>query len=325
MSTPVETEAYDPALVPKPFGLNNTGAICHQNALLQALVGLSAVVRATATNREYLSKTPTGRAFYDFMWEAVPASREPGSAPFRGGTPLAKRSAELLQALVEDLRARRPKFSFGHSQEDGSEGLVLLLDMIDDPAPGPKDNPIARLFYHRYLATVICRKCNGAVSKQTDVAVTFKLFSNQKCVTPAEFSEDIRQHLSLLKDYSCEECGEKGDCYRKYQLQMIPEVMVTMFNIYGRRNVAHYAPNQVHFPRHGGGSLIYRRVAQIEQFGSLAGGHYIARSLRGDGAVYRFDDASFSSSKLEQTPNVYMVFYHSTDHPQKTHGSGGEA
>jgi len=69
---PVETEAYDPAYVPKPFGLKNTGAICHLNSLLQAMAGLSAVVRAAASNRDYLSKTASGRSFYDFIWGGGP-------------------------------------------------------------------------------------------------------------------------------------------------------------------------------------------------------------------------------------------------------------
>lgn len=331
-SDPDEPETYDLGFVPQRFGLNNTGNICHLNSLLQGIVGCSAVVRAAVANREYLGKTATGRAFHDFVWEAVPTSRRAESGPFVAGVALENRSAGVLRALVADLRERRPHFRYGPCQESASEGLVLLLDMIDDPHPKPigvdvdektgtetlvyEENPIARLFYHRYQAVVYCKNCKKSVSEELDVAVQFNLFHfdglKKKPRTPAEFGEMLRSQVSPLEDFRCEQCGEKAGGFRHYLLKMIPEVLVTLFNLYhdGRARVSRYAPTRVPFPGLGGTQLIYRQVAQIEQFGSRAGGHYIARGLRADGGVYQLDDSSASLSAFGPTPNVYMVFYH---------------
>jgi ubiquitin C-terminal hydrolase len=247
----------------------------------------------------------------------------------------------VLAALVGDLRRRRPAFRYGPSQESASEGLVLLLDMMDDPDPKPvggaavepvgdandestdvnvtvtyEENPIARLFYHRYEARVFCMKCKDCVSQMMDVAVQFNLFNydtlTKKPESPAEFREILRSQTSYLEDYKCEKCGQREGGFRHYRLRMIPEVLVCVFNLYndrqGRRS--RYFPTRVPFPGVGNTQHIFREVAQVEQSGSLNGGHYTARGLRADGNVYQFNDRSKSPSNFGPTPNVYMVFYH---------------
>ncbi|GFR88348.1 ubiquitin carboxyl-terminal hydrolase 36/42 [Elysia marginata] len=312
-TAPDEPETYDPDFVPRHFGLNNAGVICHLNSLLQGIVGCSAVVRAAVASRGYLGKTATGRAFYDFIWEAVPASRPSGEGPFVAGVALEDRSAEVLHALVADLRNRRPRFRYGPGQESASEGLALLLDMLTAPELVCEENPIARLFYHRYQAVVYCKNCKKSVSEELDVAVQFNLFHfdglQKKPCTPTEFGEMLRSQVSFLENYRCGECGQKAGGFRHYQLRMVPEVLVALFNVYHRRQ-ARYTPTRVRFPGLKGAQLIYRQVAQIEQFGSLAGGHYSARGLRADGKVYRLNDSSAELSCFDPTPDVYMVFYH---------------
>lgn len=328
-----EPETYSRAAVPQRFGLNNTGVICHLNSLLQALVGCSAVVKTVLANREYLEKTPTGKAFYNFIYMAVPAARRSDSVPFGEAIPLEGCSAMVLHALVADLKVRRPSFNYGPNQESASEGLVLLLDMIDDPNPDPigveestdsdgkltekiiyAENPVARLFYHRYEGRVYCNSCKKNVSEELDVAVQFNLFHydalKKKPRLPVEFGDMLRSQVSELENYTCEKCNKSTGALRHYLLRMVPEVLVCVFNLYESNRSARYYPTRVPFPGLGGTQMIYRQVAQVEHFGSLAGGHYIARGLRADDTVYEFNDTSATPSDFRQTPNVYMTFYH---------------
>ena len=323
-------EVYDSALVPEPFGLYNTGVICHFNALLQALVGCSSVVRAALRHRGYLARTRTGRAFHDFFWAAAPGGRPPGSDPFEAGVEQGFRSARLLAALVADLRARRPTFHYGPSQESASEGLVLLLDMLDAPArrgSPPEENPIARLFYHRYVATVYCLECRAAVSEELDVAVQFNLFHFDSLprppATPEEFGDLIRGHVSPLEGYLCERCGARGRGIRRYRLRMVPEVLGCLFNLYGGAGRARrYFPARFPLPGAGGGALWYRWIAQIEHGGSLLGGHYVTAALRAGGRPFRFDDDAFvPTDRAGPAPNVYIVLYHADAHPPPPSGS----
>lgn len=298
-------EAYEPAFVPvEGRGLYNTGTICHENSLLQALVSCSAVVRAALANREYLAKTATGRAFHDFVLAAIPVQT---NQPFAPRLSYEESSERVLAAVVSDLRRRRPSVQYGSNQESASEGLVLFLDMIDVPGGGV--NPIARLFYHRYTAEVFCKSCAARVSDASDASVSFNLFAyDLENPTPRAFGDAIRRYETPLDGYRCERC-KKTAGVRRYQLRLVPEVVVCIFNVYGAR-IARAFPGQILFPGIGGREFRFRQVAQIEHFGGRDSGHYCARALRGDGNVYQFDDLSVGLSTFGPTPNVYMVFYH---------------
>jgi len=189
--------------------------------------------------------------------------------------------------------------------------------MLQDPTTGTsEENLIARLFYHRYQATVYCQNCKQSVSEELDVAVQFNLFHYDdlkiKPHTPATFGEMLRSQVSFLEDYRCEKCGVVAGGYRHYLLRMIPEVIVAVFNLYqdNQMRVIRYAPIRIPFPGINGSQLIYRQVARVEQQGTTRGGHYTARGLRADGAVYHFDDLAVSHSSFAPSPNVYMTFYH---------------
>lgn len=307
-------ETYDPAFVPQAWGLHNpSGSLCHLNALLQALVSCSAVVRTTLANREYLGGTRTGQAFYDFIYSAVPTVRPPEDTPFYGES--AENSSErLFQALVGDLRVRRPTFCYGLAQESASEGLILLLDMIDDPSRGV--NPIACLFYHRYETFVVCGECQAHGSMRVDSSVQFDLFHHddelqQGLCAPTRFGEMLRVHETRLEDYRCEACGKTAGGVLHRRLRQVPEILVCLFNLYtAHRAACRGFPTFVILPGLAGTRLVYRQVAQIEHFGGLFAGHYVAHGRRKNGQVYMFNDDAVSLAAFGPSPNVYMVFYH---------------
>ena len=343
-------DVYDPKYAPAAFGLHNTGVICHFNSLLQALASCTAVVKASLRNKKYLDQTRTGAAFHEYM-VAVAASSEAG--PALGlvlPKDLALLSTKILTALVLDLRARRPSIRFGNSQESASEGLVLLLDMLQPPTyveknegssrniedvgfdnSGHRANPIARLFYHRYSTTVYCPACSKpsakdhrqdlfGVSSELDLAVQFNLFhlDAARPATAAAFAESIRSQVVKVDDYLCDRCGLKG-AYRRYTLRMLPELMVCLHNLYTPPRHNRYFPKRLPFSAQGGGQLLYRQVAQVEQTGALHGGHYVARGLRSNGKVFLFNDSRFSAAAFGPGPNVYMVFYHIECTPAHLH------
>src|SRR5438046_2511182 len=115
-------EAFDEKYVLPAFGLHNVQAICHFNAMLQALLSCPSVVKAILTNREYFLATRTGTAMLA-MVEA--AQRDPGA--------VGPHSGQVLQALLTDLRERRPNARLGASNESASEDFVMFLDMMETP------------------------------------------------------------------------------------------------------------------------------------------------------------------------------------------------
>ena len=294
-------EFYDPAAALAPAGLHNTGAICHFNALLQCLLSCTALVRTVLRSKKTLGETRTGQALYALVQAAAS-----GSAAAQSG------SAALLQALVSDLRARRPRFAFGNSQESASEGLVLLLDMLE-PAGGR--SPLSHLFYHRYRQSAVCASC-GEQDTQHDVAVQLNMFGIDRCPprTPEAFAAHILEHREEVDEYSCPSCGAKAPGAREYRLRMLPELLVCVFNLYTARGAVRYYPQLMTFPGADGQALTYAQVAQAEHSGALGGGHYVARGFRrgagGGLSCHLFNDSSASPAPLQSNSRVYMVFYH---------------
>jgi len=339
-------EKFDAALLPAPFGLNNTGSICFFNALLQALASQTSFVKTVLERRGYMSRTRTGAALLAFV-EAFA-----GPPPPEG---VADHSRRVLAALMEDLARRRPHVRFGATQESASEAIVHLLDMLEaEPEGGadgggapraetvafeaqhptdPKESlsfatsvqsPLTRLFLHRFRCDMWCTECRKCVSVRTDTSTQFNMFhldegagalrSNPS--TPSAFVQALRRHLTLVDDYSCDNCKKKCKAYRVYRLTMVPETIVCLFNIYGTRPSYRYVPLEISFDSADGGGLDYALTATIEHSGSLHGGHYVARALRRDSAgdeprSYMFNDAAAPSPcTLAGTPNTYIVVYH---------------
>ena len=300
-------DAYDTAIIPTEFGLNNTGVICYFNSFLQALAGCTAFTKAVLANAEYLKQTRTGSAVLTFVRMYTQLMDVSGA------------SANILHALVSDLSVRRPHVRFGNNQESASEALVHLLDMMEPPTQS--ESPITRLFLHRFRCDLYCRTCKKIVSKKTDHAVNFNLFHLDRLkvqpTTAEEFSKAIRTQISTTEDYKCENCataatGTTGAAFRVYNLTMIPEIIFCMFNLYvgyGGVRRARYFPEMLEFPALDGGKLLFLLVGQVEHMGSLTGGHYWARGLRRDG-VYLTNDTSVTKSSFASTPNTYIVVYH---------------
>jgi ubiquitin C-terminal hydrolase len=315
-------DGYDPSYTPPEFGLNNTGVICYLNSFLQVLASCTALTKAVLQNEEYLSRTATGAAVFSFV-----------RGYHQNLTPnIEFRSAQVLTALVTDLRARRPNVKFGGGQESASEALVLILDMMEPAtaaaavAAGPVhsiESPITRLFLHRFRCDTYCCVCRKSVSKEIDHAVNFNLFHIDQLKvqpnSPKTFSQAICRQISATEDYKCAACAPSAAApnpaaYRVYNLTMVPEIIVCVFNLYvgfGGVRQARYIPDRLEFPAVENGRVLrFRLVGQVEHAGSLSGGHYWARALRAHDQVFLLNDRSVTPASFASTPNTYMVFYH---------------
>jgi hypothetical protein len=241
---------FDEKGLPRPFGLNNTGVICHFNALLQGLATCTAFTQTVAANRDYMAKTPTGSALYNYVRAVQSSAADP---TFQVDM---SHSGRVLAALIGDLRHRRPRFQFGNGMESATEGLVLLLDMVEPPSEkassveeegadaaaseGQRTNPIARLFHIRIRDRVWCRACSkgslrsdldapgaaGIVSTRHDMLYQFNYFhydlrkqqaEKDAAATgvpmqesPKDFASGLLARLDPLIDYTCEQCTGAG-------------------------------------------------------------------------------------------------------------------
>lgn len=307
---------FRPELLPPPFALHNTGAICYFNSFLQALAACTALSEAALARPDYMRQTRTGAALLAFFEACAALGGDPA-----GAGRLAGASADVLRALCADLAERRPWVRFGVGQESASEALVHTLDMLEPPpaAGGPaEESPLSRLFTHRYRCSTYCGGCRATVSVESDQGVQVNMFfldsMRDPPATPAAFAATIRRHFSHTEGYACERCGAKGAAVRCHQIALVPEVLMCVFNLYRERR-ARYIPASLAFPAVGGGYHAFRLVAQVRHSGDLSGGHYWAYVLR-RGGVYRANDACAPArvDGFDQSASTYLAFYHYLRH-----------
>lgn len=312
-------EPYDAALAPRAFGLHNTGALCYFNSLLQLLVGCTAFLRAVEDNAERLAGTATGRAVVAFV------RGERGGADMRGA------SAAVFEALLQDLREKKPGAlkAFGPGQQSASEAFVFLMEMLE-PAPagasaaeGGAAGPLADVFQLRHSCEIFCRCCRGVVSRRADASLIFYLGFLDRLEPPARtpeaFAAALTRQVSSLAGFDCPECSRRGEgglppgvpgALRVYTLALAPDVLVCNFDRYtSDAPVPRYFPPRFELRAEGGGVLRYALVGQVEHSGGLGGGHYWTRGARASG-VFCLDDATVSPAQFAPTANTYMVAYH---------------
>lgn len=206
---------YDNLLIPEPFGLINTGAICYFNSFLQTLCSCSAFTATVLENKKYLLKTMTGKSIYNYVCkyklrcnntesdntesenaESENAESENTESNNTKNTKsnntesnntesdnIAFSTIEVLKALKFDLKERRPKINFGHGQESAHEVFVLLLDMMEPADPETENfpllssinSPITKLFLHKCEWSLYCISCKKTISKKIDYGVIFDM------------------------------------------------------------------------------------------------------------------------------------------------------
>jgi len=325
---------YDNLLIPEPFGLINTVAICYFNSFLQTLCSCSAFTATVLENKEYLLKTMTGKSIYNYVCKYKlrcsksdnSESDNPEGDNSERDNPesdnIAFSTMEVLKALKFDLKERRPKINFGYGQESAHEVFVLLLDMMEPADPETENfpllssinSPITKLFLHKCEWSLYCISCKKTISKKIDYGVIFDMHHidtyNGKKNTPLDFSKLIKQHISSVEGYKCPTCASESIC-RIYNLKRIPEIVFCSFNIYyhANRQVRYFPPHLEFKTNNEDDTYIFKLISQIEHSGSLNGGHYWVKCLR-NGGIYELNDMGVSPSIFQSTPYTYMVVYH---------------
>lgn len=290
--------AFAPALLPAATGLNNLGATCWFNAVVQALLSCPAVADWLRRGEH----APLASELRDL------------AGAMRGG---AESPHRLLQAFRTALRQRGRQsahFSAG-GNESACEGLALLAELLEAPGAPPDDTLAARL-QHDIEEWVECGRCGGANSRVHTTALHFELFG-QRPRTPEEFAAALHCAAGPVTGYRCERCGSAPGV-RYTALRRVREVLTVLFNAYGAQlggGGERYYPQEVVLPV-GPLRAVYRAVAAVEHSGGLHGGHYWCRAVRrtpGGCAHAMLNDATvqvYAGEAVPPAPAAYLVFYH---------------
>lgn len=301
----VQTEYlyYDPMFVPTKFGMNNIGAICWCNSLIQLMLGLSSVNRTLLQCENDLKDNPFACEYIKVLKATLPNSPD---YPQPDTKQLVSASAAILGGFLARLKQLGRNLNIGAGQECVDEAFTLFIDMLGC-------SQVEKLFSNVYELIITCKTCQKRVSSVRDKSYRIQLFTNVRLEDQEKFCRFLKIHPSECDYYKCDECGEAmTKFFRAEKLKMLREVVVIIFNKFQMKD-NRWFPAELSFRALGDKPpLKYKLVGKIEHSGNRFGGHYWAQSLR-DGSWYRLNDTSVSPGDPTPTPGTFMVAYHIVD------------
>lgn len=272
-------------LLVRVHGLLNTGAICYFSSFLQSLLSCTSVTEFFLTNSARLTN-PVAQEYINLI-----------NIMRNDNTGAVINASTLNRVFIEQVNLKYPEKKFGSQQEDAGEGMHLFLDIINEPQ-------LYKLFTHRSIATIWCNYCKKEIGKQQDESCVFEI----PCTIPSNtnINNYVIQNGCKIPDYLCTKCKLK-QCIRIYQLSMVPENLVIMFNKFKSKTIISF-PDHLTFESKNG-PIRYMMVSKIEHIGSKSG-HYMSHCLRKGNLLYLCNDSNVSQGSNEPNSNTYILFYH---------------
>lgn len=285
---------YNIEFVPKPFGFNNTGAICWFNSLTQIMLGLSSMNKTLLECENELTSNVFAMEYIKILKSTL--GRNPSEFPNN----TSQMSIALLQAMFNRAKQTSKRINLGMGQECADEAFTTFIDLLGCPLA-------ERLFCNIYDLSIECTACRKKVSSTRDKSYRISMFTNVKIETQDKFCAWIKSHPSECDYYACE-CGNKmSKFFRAEKLKRLSEILIIVFNKFQRKDIRWF-PRELEFNAVKGGKIRYNLVGKIEHSGSMSGGHYWAHSYRGD--WNRLNDSSVSVGDCNPTGETFMIAYH---------------
>lgn len=335
---------YNPEFASPEFGLNNMGAICWWNSLMQVFFGLSSFNEKIRKLRDSLTDNPVASAYIRIIDGLVPNNDQ--YVPIKP-IDFVGASQHILYAMLEELKKMNSKGNIGNGlgigQQCADEGYTTFLDMM-------KSAELDDLFNNVYEQIIICTRCKEQVSSNRDKSNRIyipptKNFATddeyqawrsrvvaglpfdhpyrhtiRNFTTQTKFKDWLCNHVAMALDYKCPKCAyEMAKVARGEKLKALREIITVKFD---RINAVDptWFPERLEFGSTDGKILTYEVVGKIcwsGNYGSngMSGGHYWAVSRRpyGDDGSYKWrtlNDNSVSDGHGGPEQSVYMVFYH---------------
>jgi ubiquitin C-terminal hydrolase len=281
---------YTPRKLPLPSGLQNKGATCWLNSLLQLVLSLPAlhilsdeIIHGSTRNKfiKLLAK------LYD--------------DPSKG---------ENLNAIYKYIMDNYGSLSPTGltSQECALEGYDHIIDSL-------KNDKLIRLFTTVYLDSFDCPKCHKEMNATRDIA--YRTHIAKPPINQEDFEEYVLNRVNMIESYKCDECHRVCENIpRISRLRQVNEILVFSFPKFEEKRV-YWFPQNFSIPyakNNQNGRLEYKLVAKIEHSGTMNGGHYYAHCLRktpanGEQCVL-LNDSSVAVGNLNPSAETFIIAYH---------------
>jgi ubiquitin C-terminal hydrolase len=291
---------YDQALVPPPFGLNNTGAICWGNSLIQFMLGIPSLSKVLLENEKNLSDNPFAMQYINLIKRSLALQSEEAKAQ------LATAGFSIIKAMLMRAHSKNLRPKMGTGQECADEAFTLFIEMLECPRVEKLFNSVSEL-------SVKCKGCNETASSVRDKSLRITIGTDVVLNTHNEFNAHIRVRTSEVDFHKCPKCEHRmastpsSKIYRVEKLRMISEVIVIMFDKYHRKD-RKWFPEELTFNGKKDEIMRYKLVSKIEHSGTMNGGHYWCDSLRENRWV-NLNDRHVSPGNATPSEGTFMIAY----------------
>ena len=258
-----------------PNGLQNNGSNCYLNSMIQCLLSC--------------------KTFNNFVFNLPPNvfTTEYKQIYNSGGD-----CRRILQFIIDSTNGSTNTLHYG-MQEDSNEGFILLIDAISKLSVD-----VNKLFDIRYISKYICI-CGNSHTNNDEKCDIFISYDN----STVPFQDYIKNQKTILQDYTCPSCNKRGTTTQVKMLCRISDIVAVVMKKYTKKE--HISLPSMFQIKTFSGMNDYKLVAAVDHFGSMSGGHYIAKAYRGNKS-YIFNDSIINPQPLEITQNTYLAFYTTT-------------
>lgn len=284
---------YNKTKIPPPSGLQNKGATCWLNSLLQMFMSFPAL-------NVHMNELVHGSTRNEFLKLLNKLYNEPNKNDNLN---------KIYTYLVSHYGALSPTGLT--SQECALEGFDHIIASF-------KNEVIERLFTTVYMYSFDCHRCGKELCANRDVS--FRIPLDRPPQTQESFEEYVIHHLDKIDgEYTCEHCHHvMRDFMRIERLRRVNEILVfSLPKIEEKKDIWFPEAFSLPYGKNNAttGRLTYRLVAKIEHSGTSQGGHYYAHCLRrmpttGDEQWVCLNDTSVSVGNSLPSANTFVIAYH---------------
>ena len=282
---------YNAAYLPDVVGQHNGGATCWFNSMIQVVWGLPSVAQTLIENESSYANNAFARHYLGLMKAATSRIEK---------KPLTNNSAiELFASYQRRLKQLNIGLKIGNGQECANEGLCYFINAL-----GPT---IESLFNNVYEMKVVCPSCNKPTSVVRDKSCVVTISDRTVFTTQQQFCNHLHYRANPLVCWKCE-CGATSTgITRTETLKSLREIIIVVFDKFSVKEMRWF-PQELSFPKIGGGHMKYELKGKIEHIGNSSGGHYYAHTKRDK--WYCVNDMGVSPGNGDPTPTTFMAAYH---------------
>ncbi len=277
-------------------GFNNLGNTCYLNSGLQMLIqnlDFCNIVRAFSSKNEVLSKITQ---IIDEYHKGEKTSISP--------------------SFIKDMLSNKNPNFVGFQQQDSSEFIVLLLDIINNEINKvcSKKNLLDKIFEIEITTSTKCKVLSCLnVSTNVEKSTILMLNLNSECNNLDDCYNLSKQKVKLEGDekYFCEKCNKKRIASQRKEITKWPKNLIIWLRRYQQngRRVSKYN-QEIKVP------IVWRYDYNLRgvvyHSGDLYGGHYVYAGKVND-KWYLFNDSNVSelhdTALVNIVNNGYIYYY----------------